>query len=165
VHWIFASVVFLAVVFLLVRFPRFRRWFAIIVLGVMVVGAVGGVGAYLYNERETDRLRGLIKPGDLKLEGLRLTPPSSLSSYWEVKGKVMNVSQHSLQAFTLKITVKDCPDPNSCIVVGESNDSVWVEVPPNQMRAFSDLVTFQNLPQLVGMRWDFVLTEARAKSD
>jgi hypothetical protein len=165
--WIFVTAVFLVIVFLSVRYRAFRRGLLITAIGVLALGAVGGVVAYLYDqqeEREQQRLMRLIKDDDLKFERLTLSQSSALSEFWDLKGNVTNLSRHTLERFALRIEVHNCPEDNQCVVVGEDDASAWIEVPPNQMRTFSSLVSLRNLPELENWKWFYSIIEIRAKA-
>lgn len=166
--WIFVTAVFLVTVFLSVRYRAFRRGLLFTAVGAVALGAVGGAIAYLYDqqqEREQQRLRTLIKADDLKFDGLVLGQLSASSELWELKGNVTNLSGHHLDLFKLKITVQDCPEVSRCVVVGENEEMIWADVPPNQMRGFSDYVSFRNMPQLKNWKWLYGVAEVRAKAD
>jgi hypothetical protein len=70
-----------------------------------------------------------------------------------------------LDRFTLKIEAQNCPEGSQCVVIGEDEETIWVEVPPNQMRTFSGLVSLRNMPELKGWKWSYDVRDIRAKAD
>jgi hypothetical protein len=158
VEWVFITAVFLTAVFFAVRHPptkAFGRGLGILV----VLGLVAGGLAYLYNYMQVTRSKELIKPSELTIDVLKVERSGSAS--WTVSGHVTNLSTHPLRQFTLMIQIKHCPKPNSCVIIGESDEGVFVQVPPKQRRAFSDTFLFDNLPkeQLSDVTVEYKVTE------
>jgi hypothetical protein len=71
VAWIFATAVFLASVYVLIRYPVFAKRVALTVGVLLVFGAGAGVATFLYYERESARKEALAK-SLIKADQLRL---------------------------------------------------------------------------------------------
>jgi hypothetical protein len=129
---------------------------------------VAGVITYLYYEREETRAKTLIKADQLRLDAMTLSEPFRSGAYvsdrWDLKGDTNN-SDHHLRRLVLKVLIQDCPQPHVCVTVGEANPYVWGEIPPNQKRAFSTTVAFENMPKLTSWTWTYRVTEVHAKID
>jgi hypothetical protein len=89
-----------------------------------------------------------------------ITPPGS-----RVKGNVTNRSSHELSGFTLKIVVRDCLalGGSSCTTIGENEVSTHLIVPPNQTRAFEELVTLGDMPEPTKWGWTYAIQEVQGK--
>ena len=167
--WIFATAVFLASVYVLIRNPEFAKRVALGVGVLLVLGVGAGVATYLYYEREDARAKSLIKADQLRLEAMMLSEPfryeTYVSDYWDLKGDITNNSEHHVKRIELKIQLQDCPQPHNCMTVGEDDESIWTDIPPKQKRAFSGAVSFKNMPKLTSWTWTYRVTEVRAKTD
>ena len=110
-----------------------------------------------YRQREAASLT-LIQPAQLLLNNVRLG-----QSYgtWKVAGTVQNKSQYSLNQFSLRVTVRDCPT-NPCVTIGEDEVLINVRVPPGQLRAFDGNVYLSNLPTAQRMTWTYGLASVKA---
>jgi hypothetical protein len=103
--WLFLSVVLIAVVYLAIQFPAFRKaiWVCLALLSA-------GAGWLYYAKIEDDKRaekraefsRRLIRPDEIVFTDLGLRH----SFGWEVKGNVTNRSSHELSGFTLKVIVQ-----------------------------------------------------------
>ena len=169
--WIFVSVVLIAVVYLTIQFPAFRKAISIC-LGLIVVAVAAGAGLLYYNQIQDEKLaelsRRLIRPDEIEITDVVLG--HEILDYWKVQGQVTNRSVHELTGFTLKITVRDCPvSGKGCTVIGEddgSTPSYSFSVPSKQMRAFEVSVNLRNLPKPVKWEkwdWNYVIQEVRGK--
>jgi hypothetical protein len=56
--------------------------------------------------------------------------------------------------------MRDCSDTSTCEVVGETEDVIYVDVPPGQARAVDDFVYFTALGSPRGKhQWDYHIVE------
>jgi len=62
------------------------------------------------------------------------------------------------------VIVQDCPEPASCVIIGE-DDNVHVtgSVPPEQARAFDGYVFLSNMPTPKKMVWNYQLLKVKAE--
>jgi hypothetical protein len=162
--WIFVSVLLIAVVYLAVQFPAFRK--AIWICLVLIVVAVAAGAGWLYyeniqSEKRAELSRRLIRPNEIVFTDTVLG--QSYGS-WKIKGNVTNRSAHELEGFTLKIEVQDCPvSGDRCTTIGEVNVSAYLSVPPNQMRSFDQYVSLYNMPTPTKWKWTYAVQEVRGK--
>jgi hypothetical protein len=157
--WLFLSVLLVVVVYLAIQFPAFRKAIGVC-LAVLFIAVVVGAGWLYYMKIEGDKRVHLIHPDELVF-----TDTVLVQTYrsWKVKGKVTNRSSHELSNFTLTIKVQDCPvSGDRCTTVGEHDVSVYLSVPPNQMRAFEDYVGLHDMPELTKWGWTYTVQEVRA---
>jgi hypothetical protein len=85
-----------------------------------------------------------IKKEQVKLEDVQLLQ-SGFGSY-ALSGNVLNNSSSRLTTINFQVTLKDCQGSN-CRIVGQEDTSASVDVPPQQMRAFSSVaISFNDLP-------------------
>jgi hypothetical protein len=161
--WLFLSVVLIAVVYLAIQFPAFRKaiWVCLALLSA-------GAGWLYYAKIEDDKRaekraefsRRLIRPDEIVFTDLGLRH----SFGWEVKGNVTNRSSHELSGFTLKVIVQDCPvSGGRCTTIGEGDASTYISVPPNQMRAFELYVSLPNMPKPTKLEWSYTVQEVRGE--
>jgi hypothetical protein len=61
--------------------------------------------------------------------------------------------------------VRDCPASggSSCTTIGENEFSTYLSVPPNQTRAFEELVTLGDMPEPTKWGWTYEIQEVREK--
>lgn len=132
-------IVGIIVLILLVVSPGFRKFAG----GLITVAVLVGVFFYFKNEREESRSLSLIKKSELVFENVTLKP--DYSSY-EIVGRIKNNSpRYTLKQVTFMIRMQDCsggePSQN-CITIGESNETVYLNIPPGQARDFGEFVFF-----------------------
>jgi hypothetical protein len=101
--WLFISVVLIAVLYLAVQFPAFRKaiWICFAVLFILVVV---GLGWLYYVKIEDDKRAGLSRRL-IRLDEIVFTNTvlgQSIGNLWRVKGNVTNRSSHELSGFTLR---------------------------------------------------------------
>lgn len=152
--WVAAGLVLL---FLMLRFPKF----GLAVLGAAVLGSL-----YLYVEnerssRETEQLQkeaqSLERLRILKLEDAKLALDGVLSKAY---GSITNESDYqTVTSFKMKVLVYDCPDRQAldakCTVVGDDEETIYVEVPPRQKRSFESFFGFRDLPRMGPDKWSW----------
>ena len=106
-----------------------------------------------------------IKPADVALTELRLSPAVYGLGGYVLSGNVTNESNERLTILELTITLTDCRG-SSCRIAGQENVSASVSVPPKHMRAFSSAsIRFEDLPTLRTARrfWSSSITGARGR--
>jgi hypothetical protein len=109
-------------------------------------------------ERTVARTR--IRPAEVELVDLALRPNYSGSSYTLV-GRVRNRSAaYTLTEFRLKLVIRDCRTASDCEIVGETEESVYANVPPNQARDLDKYIYFSGLRQPRGKyQWAYHIIE------
>lgn len=153
--WVIAIIVIIAAF----AFPRFG-----VVLLVLLALAGGGLFmAHLNNQQERAASTRRMTTTEVELTDLRLG--RQYGSSYKLVGRVRNASpKYTLQEFSLRILVRDCAEPQTCETIGETTDSVYVSVPPGQIRGIDESIHFSALPALKGtFAWEYSLVEVKAK--
>ena len=86
-------------------------------------------------------------PSLIELRSPLLTAPKYGSDDYELTGSIKNLSSEKLAAFEIEVTAQDCLNAKTCEVVGRSSDTIWTDIPPQQVRAVSGTVKLLNLPK------------------
>lgn len=164
-EWLFAAVVLL----LLVLFPGFRK--VTLLLATLAITIFIGfilITGYLDRERANEEL-SVIKANNLSISNVSLIGDDSKNLYWAVDGRIENKSSYELKS--LKITVKffDCPSNKTpeitpdCKIYWEHSSSVFISIPPNQVRDFNASIQTPNSQPLGFKKWTYEVNEIRAK--
>lgn len=157
-----AWVIAIVVLVLLVVSAGFRK----LALGLVVIAVVGGVIAYLYGQAEEKQSLTRIPVSQLVFENVRLNP--DYSSY-KLSGRIKNNSaQFTLTKLVFAITMQDCTgdvSARNCVTIGETNESVYLTVPPGQARDFQDSVYFSGgaLKPKGRLEWNYSVSQTMAK--
>jgi hypothetical protein len=154
-EWLFL----LGVLVCAILFPKFRK--VLIVLAILFAGFI----AYflISQDIEESASKKRIIPGEVELLDLRLVRSGS---YYDLRGRVRNrSSKYSLSGFTLKVTLDDCVDANTCDVVYQEDHSPLVGlVPPGQARDFEVYGIGGVDMRLKGsLKWHYALTGVRGR--
>lgn len=157
--WLVALIAGIGFVWLLVVSPRLR-----VIVAFIAVTLVAIVVFWIQADKDREaKSHALISPSQVELHDVVLR--QSLGS-WEVVGTVKNNSPHTLTGFTLKITVRDCPESSDCIVIGEDDVKIWLlTVPPSQLRTFQGFASLSNMPTPKKPAWNYRLVETTAKME
>ena len=131
----------------------YSRGFRLVAAGVIVVGAVVIAYSIASSKHESEAARRLIPLTDVEIDDARL---GGLDHF---TGRIRNSNQsHTLSSFDLKVTLRDCAPSGQCEVVGQTNTSVYANVPPGQARDVSHYVFFSPSPRIRGrMEWSYVI--------
>jgi hypothetical protein len=162
--------VWLAIVALVVAafaIPRFGK----VVLGLIgvlvVVAVIGGIALLVMNQREQaerQAARTRIQKSEVELVDLGLGSSYGTGSY-KLGGRVRNQStRYTLSEMKLKFTMRDCTEAGGCEVVGQTEDTMYVNVPPSQARDLNESVYFSGLGTPHGKhQWDYEIVEILGK--
>lgn len=161
------AVIFLAVAgffYILYTYPRLR-----LAGGLVMASAIAGLTFYLVvTDPEPQVELGRITTDEIILSDLILDLGVRTSS---LTGRVVNGSaEYVLSGVSLDVRVYDCPADDTpldqCFTIGEDDGYARVTVPPGQLRDFSAVFLFNNLPEITGvLRWDHTITALRAIED
>lgn len=158
--WIFASVVVVVIAVLSVKYPTFRKWFFLSLLGV---AALGGVAIYVVNWQESierERRSSLIKPWEIYVSDLRLALPTNGNSSAALTGEVKNNSGFKLNSFDFRIQINKCDAAaTNCKLIYTSSDSAYLPIPPNEVRNLNEILYLSDFPTLDKWTWDIVVTK------
>ncbi|MXS85515.1 hypothetical protein ABO04_06240 [Nitrosomonas sp. HPC101] len=133
-------------------------WFRKVAIGVIILAVLVGSLIYFLSEREEERALSRIPFAELDFENVTLKP--NYSGY-SLSGRIKNNSQEfTLKQVKLLITLQDCtgaPDARKCVTVGESHESVNLNIPSNQARDFEKVLYFPggNLKFLGELEWSY----------
>lgn len=143
--------------------PNFGK-FVLGLLGVLVALAVVG-GAYLYQRNKKEQEAEALRISRDQVELVDLQPPPQYAGSYKLAGRVRNKSQRfTLTELTLKISLRDCVAPGSCETIGETVETAWVSVPPQQARGLDEYVLFSNLaPSRGNLEWDWEVTGLKGR--
>ena len=144
-----------------------------LVLGVVVIAAIvaAGIGLHLWNaQRELVDERHILGSQEYSMTDLSVTSGSwdkhgipKQPQTWQLTAMFKNMSnEYTINSIEFKVVANDCQDRNdpmidhTCKTVGEDNVSIWVNVPPGQVRMIKTTVSFANLPKITGkLSWGF----------
>jgi hypothetical protein len=146
--WLVALPLGVALVYLAVRYGRFRSWLEP-VLSIAV--ALGLTAAFLIWLSEgtpeqgpapaTPKPAAALAASDILLEDMTFEANQSERSY-RVRGTVTNSSEVALEYFRITVTLEDCPQ-GACRRIGDDTALVLVRVPAGQSRPFETFLTFR----------------------
>ncbi len=161
--WLIGILLLIFFLWLLVVSPGFR---GLVLILIVVVGF--GIWWLLDNRLEQERTaRQLIMPSDIQLADLEMGKRLSGSTY-ELSGKIKNLSKlYSLRSLRFDIKAYDCPSSamlDECDIIGQELETVYVLVPPGQVRDFSEWVSFSNMPPPRNFKWSYAITELKART-
>lgn len=155
-----AWIVAIAVLVLLVVSAGFRMFAGVLVL----VTAAGGFLFWQYEKNEERESKSRISQSELSFEGVSLKP--SYGNSYDLVGRIVNNSnKYTLKAVHLKLTFRDCEKENkNCIVIYESSEHIYINIPPKQARDFKEYVFLSSDISLKGeMVWDYKIEYTKAE--
>jgi hypothetical protein len=90
-----------------------------------------------------------------------------------LSGTVTNHSEQTLRYLKFEVTLKDCPvgyGSDECQVAAQESINPTIDIPPNQTRAFSEILGFGHLPHLDPQRqrafsWRIVAASSCSQED
>ena len=157
--WIFALGIIGIFVFILIKYPKFRK---VVLAGIALI--VVGIFLYIGNGKlQENRSRNLIPFDQVQIDNFRLKRDDSSS---KLSGEITNKSAYDLTDVFIKVTAYDCPGDKitkDCRVIGEDDDvDLSVSVPSGQVRALSEYgnyVYLGNMPPIKGnFYWTYDIT-------
>jgi len=170
--WLIALALGVVIVYLAVRYGRFRNWVEP-VLSVAV--ALGLAAAFLIwlsegtpeqapSPRPTQTAAGL-SASDIALRNLTFEPNEARRSY-RVRGTIENSSAFTLEYFRLTVTLEDCAD-GTCRRIGDDTALILLRVPGGQSRPFETFLTFPfraDEPP-VAPKWTYQVSQVRGATE
>jgi hypothetical protein len=147
--------------------PRFGK----VVLGLigilLVLGFISGIVLFVVNQREQaerQAARARIQKSEIELIDLGLGSSYGTGSY-KLGGRVRNrSSRYTLTEMRLKFTMRDCAEAGDCEIVGQTEDAMYVNVPPGQARDLNESIYFSGLGRPRGKhQWDYEIVEVLGK--
>jgi len=160
------ALVVIVVLFLLIKSAGFRKA-ALVMFGLLALGAF-----LLYvwitrsdNERarKDEQAKTLIKLNEVEV----IDPRLSFSTYDgrqpdKLIGRIRNNSRYPIEELEFSLTFRDCNSDRNCEIIGESNPSVFISVPPGQSRDFSTYVSGGQMVPRGKLEWQYSLKGVEA---
>ncbi len=149
------------IAFLCYKFPTFR-------VIILVVGgiAVLGIAWLLYSDNHQQQVaKTLIPINQIQLTNVRL----GQGNFRELSGEARNNSSYELTGINLVVKAFDCPTDSitaDCVTIGQDNNvSIYIDVPPNQVRGISSAyVSLNDMPPIKGrFLWSYDITGTTGK--
>lgn len=135
-----------SVLILLIVSVRFRKF----ALSLVMLLVFCGLMVWIYQEYETHQVRNRILPAELRLENVSFAP---FNNDYEMTGRIINGSEkYPLNGLQLKISVKECNDHEdlNCIIFYETEEYIYILVPPKQARDFKKVITLYSNQAIKG---------------
>ena len=155
-QWILLLVIVASLFYLSRYFPKT----AFSVLGVLVVAA----GVMILSTTEMAQLnRGKISNEDILIENPVLMP--TYAGGYRFNARLLNSnSSHSLRELAISITMLDCvsEEAESCRVIGQEDERINIQIPPEQARDISRTLSFDNASAAGILKWEFKVTSTRS---
>lgn len=106
---------------------------------------------------------GLIGPEELQLNNLEMT--QQYRSSYRMTGRLVNKSpEYALRRVTITITASDCTaGGDDCIVIGEAERTISVDIPPRQARDVVEQYVFRRFSLQGELQWSHTLSEIKAE--
>lgn len=148
--WLVVLLFVIALIFI----PALRK----VAAGLAIIGIVL-IGIFLLwtgsesNKRQKQEAfaKSLIRPEEVMTENM------SMFGHDKLTGRVYNKSrQYSIGELVLHITLRD-----GNVVVGETDETVWVKIPPGQAREISEYLSFSS-PVPSKFTWDYYIKSVKA---
>lgn len=138
-----ARLIGIVVPILLVASAGFRKF----VLGLVALGAAAGRVVYLNKQREQSRsLSRIPVPANCGKRNAQ----TGLHQLQDVGASTTLPPKFTLKQVAYIATMQDCtgePPSKNCVTIGESRESIYLDVPPGQARDFEDSVYGWGRPQ------------------
>lgn len=155
-------VIFIGIIIAAFIVPKFRR--AVLgLLGIIVaLGAIGATILFVTDRREkAEREVAKTRIGRQEVEFVDLVLRPGYAGSYTLVGRVRNRSnRYTLNEMRIRFTMKDCADATNCEVVGQTEDAMYVNVPPGQARDLDEFVHFAGLAAPRGKhQWDYEVVE------
>lgn len=156
--WLVGGAIFI----LLVASAGFRK----LALGLVAMGVAVAAVIFVYSEREDSRSLSRIPIAEVVFENAVVKLDKS--SY-KISGRVKNNSpKFTLTQLDFIVTLQDCAGASTsqnCITIGESNQSLYITIPPGQARDFDEFVNPSGgaLNPKGRLRWQFSISQTKGE--
>lgn len=149
--------------YFLYKSPKFRKYSAVGAGGLLALGLVIGGGMWAYSSYTENQAKSLISADQIELIDFKLF---QIYGSWKISGQIKNNSPYSFEGITLKVRAYDCPTESTgpdCEIIGEDeNASMYIEVPPGQIRQTDTYVSFYNMPNIKNhFLWAYDIVEIK----
>lgn len=160
----FAAVALAAAIFLFVKFPAFRK-ITLLVAAAAVVCVVLLFGYFktqeAENARKAETAKHIVIPASLVFEDMRL---SNQYGDYRLTGRVKNMSQHTVTAIDVKLSISDCDSSGHCDVVGDKEEEFFLRIPPGEARDFDETLFLDHGTTIRNaMQWGYTIPYVSAE--
>jgi len=156
--WVFG----IGILILLVISAGFRK-FALVIVGFCIVVCIVAFLIYYINDKKEEKLAlSRISIEELKFEDINL---KEYSGGYRLSGRVFNRSnKFTLKTIMVKVTAEDCSDESEkkCVVIGEDNQSIFLNIPSGQARDFSEGASLHLTPK-GHLVWNYSVVEIKGE--
>lgn len=134
--------------------------------GLLAIALAIAALLYMQHREEEHLALTRIPSSELVFENVTLKP--YVGSY-RIAGRIKNNSaKFSVRQIDLVVTVKDCTQGAAepqCVVIGESNEILNLNIPPGEARDFEESVRFSGSDlKLKGrLEWNYSISQIRAE--
>ncbi|MDX3925011.1 MAG: hypothetical protein QHC90_04270 [Shinella sp.] len=169
--WIFA-VAALTVLYLAIRFRRFRNWVEPVLTIAVALGLIAAIIVWLTDDNRQSGGGGApsagpatappaIAPEVVELGELAFVQGQPANSY-RVSGIITNGAEIGLQSFDLTVRLEDCPE-GTCRFIGEDTALIIARVPPMESLPFSTFLVFpeDDLRPVTAPQWSWTVRNPR----
>ena len=163
--WAFA-VAAAAILYLALRFRRFRSWVEPALTVVVAIGLAAALLIWFVDERAPSgsvAVPGTGLPADaVGLDNMQAALGQTRTSY-RVTGRVTNGGAVPMRSFRLDIALSDCPG-GSCRAVGRDSALIVLRVLPGESLDFTTFAVFpgSDLAPVTAPQFDFSVRDVQA---
>ncbi len=163
--WAFA-VAAAAILYLALRFRRFRSWVEPVLTIVVAIGLASALLIWFVDERAPSSpvtpATPMLTADSVALSEMQASAGQTKTSY-RVTGRLTNNGTAPMQSFRLDVVLSDCPN-GACREVGRDSAFIVLRVLPGQSQDFSTFAVFpgSELTPVTAPEWDFGVREVRA---
>ncbi len=133
-----------------------------ILLATLLIGVVFIIW---YAEYYEEKGSGLVDVGEVALENFSVR--KTYGDSYEMSARVRNMStEYMLTAVGMELNASDCKtdtEGESCIIVGQQEQEIQVDVPPQQARDIVQQFNFPAMRPVGSLRWSHVLLYTRGR--
>lgn len=155
-QYVILFVIVVALLYLSRYFPKV----AFSILGVLAVGA----GAIVLTTTDIAlNSRSRIPVDNIEIENPVITP--SYGSGFKFNARLKNLhASEELKESIISITMLDCTDDSAqnCEVVGQTEQRIILQIPPNQARDVERTFTFESVEPRGTVKWNYEVTRTRS---
>lgn len=132
------------------------RWILAGLALLLALGIVGFLASEQQQKQKREAAKHLVSPQQLQFEEMRL-------GGGDLVGRVRNASRYTVTSMELELTLRDCVD-GKCDIVGQTTATLYLDIPPGQVRGVDQTVFFTNVPAPRGTRqWDYRIISVSAQ--
>lgn len=157
-----------AILYLALRFRRFRSWVEPVLTIVVAIGLAAALLIWFTEDRSvpgntaTGAANGDPSFADAVVLSDLAAEPGQTGTSFRISGTVTNGSATALQSFRVDIVLSDCP-ADDCREIGRDSALIILRLLPGETRPFSTFAVFpgSDLTPVTAARWAFTLRDPR----